>query len=72
MATAAGAADRSVTSQELATSRMKVPVLPSTVAVHTTAKTVWRSGAKLPDDAECLAGAAAMPGSAVIANPSCR
>src|SRR5688572_11921960 len=50
IATAAGAPDRSVMSQELATSRMKLPVLPSTVAAHSTAKTGWRSGAKPPDD----------------------
>ena len=47
-ATAVGLADRSVTSQELATSRMKLPTLPSTVAAHSTANTGWRSGAKLP------------------------
>jgi hypothetical protein len=47
-ATAVGLADSSVTSQELATSRMKLPMLPSTVAAHSTAKTGWRSGAKLP------------------------
>ena len=34
--------------QELATSRMKLPTLPSTVAAHSTANTGWRSGAKLP------------------------
>ena len=45
-ATAAGEAERSVTSQALATSRMKVPVLPSTVAAQSTAKTGRRSGAK--------------------------
>jgi hypothetical protein len=39
MATAAGEAEISVTSQDEATSRMKVPMLPSTVAVQTTAKT---------------------------------
>src|SRR5207245_2811496 len=39
---------RSVTSHELATSRMKLPMLPSTVAAHRTANTGWRSGAKLP------------------------
>jgi hypothetical protein len=44
MATAAGEADRSVTSQELATSRIKLPVLPSTVAAHSTAKTGRLSG----------------------------
>ena len=38
-ATAAGEAERSVTSQELATSRMKLPILPSTVAAQSTAKT---------------------------------
>src|SRR4051812_41323610 len=48
--TAAGELDRSVMSQELATSRMKLPVLPSTVAAQRTAKTVCRRGAKLPDD----------------------
>ncbi len=49
-ATAVGLADRSVTSHELATSRMKLPMLPSTVAAHSTAKTGWRSGAKAPAD----------------------
>src|SRR5258708_3982199 len=48
-ATAAGLADSSVTIQELATSRMKLPMLPSTVAAHSTANTGWRSGAKLPE-----------------------
>ncbi len=33
-ATAVGLAERSVTSHELATSRMKLPMLPSTVAAH--------------------------------------
>ena len=41
-ATAVGLADRSVTSQELATSRMKLPTLPSTVAAQSTANTGWR------------------------------
>ena len=48
MATAAGEAERSVTSQEEATSRMKVPMLPSTVAAQITAKRRCRSGAKVP------------------------
>jgi hypothetical protein len=50
MATAAGDADRSVISQELATSRMKLPVLPSTVAIQRTAKTGCARGAKLPPE----------------------
>jgi hypothetical protein len=36
----AGALDKSVTSQALATSRMKLPVLPSTVATRSTANVV--------------------------------
>ncbi len=47
-ATAVGLAERSVTSHELATSRMKLPMLPSTVAAHSTANTGWRRGAKAP------------------------
>ncbi|MNT09023.1 hypothetical protein D3C72_1437860 [compost metagenome] len=47
MATAAGEAERSVISHELATSRMKLPVLPSTVAAQRTAKTGCARGAKL-------------------------
>ena len=31
--------------------RRSLPMLPSTVAVHSTAKTGWRSGAKLPVEA---------------------
>ena len=54
-ATAVGLADRSVTSHELATSRMKLPMLPSTVAAQSTAKTGWRSGAKAPGWATALA-----------------
>jgi hypothetical protein len=46
IATAAGDAERSVTSQELATSRMKLPVFPRMVAIHRTANVVWRNGAK--------------------------
>jgi hypothetical protein len=48
MATAAGEAEISVTSQEEETSRMKVPTLPRTVAVQITAKRLCRSGAKVP------------------------
>ena len=51
-ATAVGLADSSVTIHELATSRMKLPMLPSTVAAHSTAKMGWRSGAKLPEVGE--------------------
>ena len=54
MATAAGEAERSVTSQAEATSRMKVPTLPSTVAVQITAKRLCRSGAKVPGEGEAL------------------
>ena len=39
IATAVGEVERSVTSQALATSRMNEPVLPSTVAAHSTANT---------------------------------
>jgi hypothetical protein len=60
-ATAAGAADRSVTSQELATSRTKVPILPMIVATHSTAKTFWRSGANAP--ARGVSGASAISSS---------
>ena len=51
MATAAGEAERSVINHELATSRMKLPVLPRTVAIQRTAKTGCASGAKVPPDA---------------------
>jgi hypothetical protein len=46
--TASGEADRSVTSQALATSRMKLPMLPRTVASQIMANNFCRSGAKAP------------------------
>lgn len=46
IATADGEPDRSVTSQALATSRMKVPTLPRIVAAQSTAKTGCRNGEK--------------------------
>jgi len=58
-ATAVGLVDSSVTIQALATSRMKLPILPSTVAAQSTANTGRRNGAKLPD---CAAGTAAGAG----------
>ncbi|MNR05375.1 hypothetical protein D3C85_1214050 [compost metagenome] len=48
MATAAGLLDRSVTSQALATSRMKLPILPRMVAPHSTANSVCFKGAMPP------------------------
>ena len=41
-------------SHELATSRMKLPMLPSTAAAHSTANTGWRSGAKAPAELDGL------------------
>ena len=47
-ATAVGDAERSAINQALVTSRMKVPVFPSTVAAHKAANMGWRNGARLP------------------------
>ena len=55
-ATAVGLDESSVTIQALATSRMKLPILPSTVAAHSTAKTGMARGAKLPEAALVLSG----------------
>ena len=60
-ATAAGAPDRSVTSQALATSRMKEPTLPMIVAAQSTAKTRPRSGAKADACAGLLSGVLIVP-----------
>jgi hypothetical protein len=48
MAIAAGEGERSVTSQAEVTSRMKVPMLPSTMSAQITAKSRCRSGANVP------------------------
>src|SRR5688500_11917355 len=49
MATAAGDVEISVAIQADATSRMKVPMLPRTVAAQRTANRRWWSGANVPD-----------------------
>ncbi len=65
--TAAGEADSSVTSHELATSRMKLPVLPSTVAVQMTVKTICWNGAKALDVAPGFAASlTSLPSGALI------
>ena len=62
IATAAGPPPSSVTSHELLTSRMKLPVLPRMVAIQITANVVCRSGAKLLDGV-----ATALPGHGHVA-----
>jgi hypothetical protein len=56
-ATAAGELDISVTSHALTTSRKKLPVLASTVAPQSTAKTLLLNGVKTPVFGEVGAGA---------------
>ena len=63
-ATAAGLVLSSVASQPLATSRMKLPMLPSTVAIHSTAKTRSRSGASAPSVGSAMEWPAALMTSA--------
>ena len=62
-ATAAGEGERSVISQALATSRMKLPVLPMMVAAQSTANSVCRSGARPPAGVSPAGLMAAPPGS---------